>query len=84
MATQGQRRAEARRAVRQLRTFYRTADTAGERVERELDRLVKRKTLITVDQLATLQDKIEAWVKAVDVFQKGYASLAVAIGAIPS
>lgn len=84
MATQGQRRAEARRAIRQLRTFYRTADTAGERVERELDRLTKRKTLITVDQLAPTQNKIEAWVKAIETFQKGYASLAIAIGAIPS
>jgi len=54
MATQGEIRSRAVRAVRQLRRLYRAADTAGEKVERELDRLVKRKTLISPNSIQTL------------------------------
>lgn len=54
MATQGEIRSRAARAVRSMRRLYRQADTAGEKVERELDRLVKRKTLISPNSLNTL------------------------------
>lgn len=54
MATQGQIRARAVAAVRQCRRAYRQADSAGEKFERELDRLVKRKTLISPDSLTSL------------------------------
>ena len=54
MATQGEIRNRAVSAVRAMRRVYRQADTAGEKVERELDRLVKRKTLISPNSINTL------------------------------
>lgn len=39
--------------VRSVRRAYRTADSAGEKLERELDRLIKRKQLIQPDDLGT-------------------------------
>jgi len=41
------------RAVRVVRSTYRRADTAGERLERELDRLIKRKRLLQPNDLET-------------------------------
>lgn len=73
MATQGQRRREAVAAIRKLRQEYRKADSAGEKAERELDRLIKRKTLIGPDQLATLATKLETYVRVVDSIQRLYA-----------
>jgi len=53
--------AQARRlvikALRQARAAYRVADTAGEHEERELDRLIKRKTRINANQLVTLAER---------------------------
>lgn len=72
MATQGQRRAEARSAVRRLRQEYRKADTAGEKAERELDRLVKRKTLITADELQTVAKRLMDYAQAVESIQRVY------------
>jgi hypothetical protein len=54
VATQGEIRSRAVSAVRSMRRQFRAADTAGEKVERELDRLVKRKTLISPNSLQTL------------------------------
>jgi len=53
--TQGEQRALKVRAARTCRSQYRKADSAGEKLERELDRLVKRKTLITPASLATTE-----------------------------
>lgn len=72
MATQGQRRAEARSAVRRLRQEYRKADSAGERAERELDRLVKRKTLINADDLQTVSKRLMDYAQAVESIQRIY------------
>lgn len=72
MATQGQRRAEARSAVRRLRQEYRKADSAGEKAERELDRLVKRKTLITADDLQTVAKRLMDYAQAVESIQRIY------------
>lgn len=71
MATQGQRRAEAIAAIRKLRRIFRQIDTAGERVERELDRLIKRKTLIGPDQLETVMNRIAELVKLMTNLQDG-------------
>lgn len=84
MATQGQRRSEGRAAIRRLRQEYRKADSAGERVERELDRLVKRKTLITVDDLQTIQRTLNTFVQTVESAQKLYALVVQIIRQIPS
>jgi hypothetical protein len=84
MATQGQRRAEGRSAIRKLRQEYRKVDTAGEKVERELDRLVKRKTLITPDQLRTASDRLVDYVKAAESLQRLYATVMEIVRRLPS
>lgn len=65
--------AQARRlvvaALRKARQAYRKADTAGEREERELDRLIKRKTRMNATQLATLSKRYAEWVKLVEAAQ---------------
>ena len=75
MATQGQRRREAVNAVRQTRQYYRKADTAGEKIERELDRLIKRKTLITVDDVAKVLQLVSDFIKLVEQLQRATAIL---------
>lgn len=83
MATQGQRRQEAVSAIRRLRAEYRKADSSGERVERELDRLVKRKTLIGPDQMQTLADRLEDYVRIVESVQRLYALIYQIIQGLP-
>lgn len=83
MATQGERRRQAVNAVRQLRAAYRKADTAGELVEREADRLVKRKTLISPDSLKTMGERIKAYSIVVEDLQRAYAILQEIISRIP-
>jgi len=83
MATQGQRRREGIQAIRRLRAEYRKADSAGEKAERELDRLIKRKTLIGPDQLSTLANQIGEYVKLVDSIQRLYALVYQLIQGLP-
>lgn len=49
------------KALRQARAAYRKADTAGEKEERELDRLIKRKTRINAASLATVSQRYKAY-----------------------
>lgn len=51
------------KALRQARAAYRAADTQGEREERELDRLIKRKTRISANQLLGVAERYNAWLK---------------------
>jgi len=67
MATQGQQRAALIAAVREMRRAYRKSDSQGEKVERELDRLIKRKTLITPRSLTTLGKEIIAFIELVNM-----------------
>lgn len=83
MATQGQRRREALAAIRKQRALYRTADSEGERAERELDRLLRRKTLVSLDELAKLGNLINLWSDKVIIVQRAFATLAEIIRNIP-
>jgi hypothetical protein len=51
------------KALRQARAAYRAADTAGEREERELDRLIKRKTRMNANQLLELHKRYERYLQ---------------------
>jgi hypothetical protein len=57
--TYGQEKANVLKAVRRIRQIYRTADTAGEKLQRELNRVLKRKTLVSVATLQGVQKLIE-------------------------
>lgn len=49
------------KALRKARAAYRAADTAGEKEERDLDRLIKRKTRINATQLVVLAEKYKVY-----------------------
>jgi hypothetical protein len=57
------------KALRQARAAYRAADTAGEREEREYDRLIKRKTRINSSSLVTLANRYAAYQKLANAIQ---------------
>lgn len=58
------------KSLRTVRQYYRRADTIGETVEREVDRLIKRKTRINSASLNTLAARYEQYLKAAEAIQK--------------
>lgn len=65
-----QRRNAVNRAIRQVRKSYRTADSLGEILERELDRLIDRKTIVSPDSLRALTSKYEAYLRSAQDIQR--------------
>lgn len=69
--------AEIRRLIvqsaRNARRVYRQADTAGESVERWLDRMIERKTRITSDQAMPLVNLWEDWRNKVRACELAFA-----------
>lgn len=57
------------KALRAARRAYRHADTLGEIEERDLDRLIKRKTRMNATQLVVLADKYKKYQEAVAAVQ---------------
>ena len=57
------------KALRAARRAYRTADTHGEKEERELDRLIKRKTKINATQLIGVANRYKKWQDLVNAAQ---------------
>ncbi len=53
-------------ALRRLRQQYRKADSQGELLERELDRLISRKTIVTPASLSKAAQLYESYVRAVN------------------
>lgn len=58
-----QRRNVVNQSLRRLRQAYRKLDTAGEDLERELDRLILRKTIVSPQSLKSVQVKVDVLVK---------------------
>lgn len=83
MATQGERRSQAIRAIRALRRLMRKSDSSGEKLERELDRLIKRKTLISPDSLATTGRLLQEYARNLEFLTQGYSDAASIIQRIP-
>jgi len=57
------------KSLRKARAAYRAADTQGEKEERELDRLIKRKTRINANSLVTLSNRYAAYLALVEAIQ---------------
>lgn len=57
------------KSLRQSRATFRAADTAGEALEREFDRLIKRKTRITSASLVTLSKRYDDFLHKVESVQ---------------
>jgi hypothetical protein len=61
-----QRKNAVNKALRQVRAVYRKADSQGELLERELDRMILRKTIVSPASMDLLDTKYDAYVKAVE------------------
>ena len=69
--TFAQARERAEKDLRIARQAYRKADTLGEVVERNLDRLIqKRKRIVTPDQLLPLMQRYERFARQVVVMER--------------
>lgn len=83
MATQAQRRAQAIQALRALRRHYRATDTQGEKVERELDRLINRKRLVQDESLEKVGQQIDEYAVLINGLINAYVDTVNIIIAIP-
>lgn len=70
MATVAQLQSERKNALREVRRRERTADSQIERLEREIFRLLDRKTLLTVENAISLTDKYRTFVALVTDLEK--------------
>ncbi len=68
--TDAQARSVVIKSLRNSRAAFRKADTAGEKVEREMDRLIKRKTRMNASSLTTLNEHYKSYNSLVDNVQK--------------
>jgi len=65
-----QRRNAVNRAIRQVRKAYRQADSLGEQLERELDRLIDRKTIVSPEALRSMYQRYDAYLNAAAQMQR--------------
>jgi hypothetical protein len=68
------------KALRQARIQHRRADTMGEKYEREVDRLIKRKTRINASSLVTLGEYYAQYLKYVEGMQIGLSDANIVAG----
>lgn len=61
--TDAQARSLVIKALRQARAAYRRSDTAAQKFEREIDRLIKRKTRINSSSMVTLSNLYDNYTK---------------------
>lgn len=74
--TFAQAKAQANKDLRLARAQYRKADSAGEIVERNLDRLItKRKTIVTPEQLLPLLRRYENYARKVMLLELALTTL---------
>ena len=79
--TFAQAKAQANKDLRVARQAYRKADTAGEVVERNLDRLItKRKTIVTPEQLLPLLRRYEDYARKVMLLELALTTLGFRLG----
>lgn len=79
--TFAQARERAEKDLRVARQAYRKADTAGEIVERNLDRLIgKRKRIVTPEQILPLLVRYEAWARQVIATERALTILGRRLG----
>ena len=74
--TFAQARARAEKDLRTARVAYRKADTLGELLERNLDRLIgKRKRIVTPEQLLPLVRRYEIYARQVVALERALTIL---------
>lgn len=67
--TYAQQKLRVNAALRQVKKQLRTADTAGEKLERTLERLVKRKTLVGPQSLSICTRQYDVFINAASQVQ---------------
>lgn len=70
-----QRRKNVNAALRRLRAAYRRADSAGEKLERELDRLIERKTIVSPGSLQVAVVAYETYFKSINAIDQTFADV---------
>ncbi len=79
--TFAQARARAEKDLRVCRSAYRKADSLGEIVERNLDRLItKRKRIVTPEQILPLLAKYEVYARGVVSLERALTILGSRLG----
>ena len=73
------KRNEIIKALRQVRATLRQNDTLGEKIERNLDRLISRKTIVTPAQMAKTVELIGNFI---DAAQRVSNAVAIVFGAM--
>jgi hypothetical protein len=61
-----------RNALRKLRAVYRGADSAGEVLEREFDRLINRKTLVQSASLVKVGGLLSEYIRRVNLLPQAF------------
>lgn len=79
--TYRQRTLQVKSAIRASRKLYRQLDTSLEKLERELDRLINRKTLVGPESLTTLIKLWDIAKRYVPAVEKGLADTLTVAGA---
>lgn len=80
MATQAEERRKRKAGLRQVRRTQRTFDTAIEKLERRIFRLLDRKTLITIESASDLTDLYEDVLRAQRQFEADLAAFLTLAG----
>ena len=79
--TFAQARARAEKDLRTCRQAYRKADTLGEVLERNLDRLIgKRKRIVTPEQLLPMMARYERYARQVVALERSLYTLGRRLG----
>lgn len=68
--TYAQRKAAVLAALRRVRQAYKKADTSGEILEREINRLLLRKTIVTPATLKALSQKYDQFATLTNAVEK--------------
>lgn len=71
--TFAQRTRSVNASLRRVRAAYRKADSQGELLERELDRLVARKTIVSAESLAKASRLYDEYVRSVGAIDGPFA-----------
>jgi hypothetical protein len=63
---------QVRAALRKLRAVYRGADSQGEVLERELDRLINRKTLVETQSLSKSRTLLAEYIRRINLLPQAF------------
>lgn len=70
MATQAQVRQKAKERVRDLRRGLKPVDTTLEKMDRRLNKLLERETLIQIESFDSLLNDFDSFVKNIQEFER--------------